>query len=237
MEKQKKEKEKDKEKEESKMLYLRAASIGDICRYACRFDFTSETLLLSKESGSNKLIALGERIDGTQIAYFSDTRENGNLILYEPATEDGEERVAFTSNTDLPNKQYINVMRADLSKFVPATGIDSKKVQLIKVENAADLVSAVIRKASSNERLASLYAFTLESERLLGAFDALDALSNDKPAFFFASAGSAKHGTFARYDYRSNVLDFSDRMEGHAYVYAKIINLAEPFPFLKKPAK
>ena len=232
MEEGKKKKDK-KEKEESKIFYLRASSPEDLCRYACKFDFTADTLILS----GSRLIAFGERIGETQIAYYAQTKEGGNVLLYEPASDESKERAAFTKSTDLPNKQYINVMRADLGKFVTASTIDAKEVQLIEVANPTDLVGAVIRNASHDERLAHVYSFASGSKRALGAFDVIAGLSNDRLAFFFAYIDSSKKGNFARYDYRNNVLDFVDVMEGHAYMYAKVINLAEPFPFLEKMKK
>lgn len=223
---------KQKEKEESRIYYLRAGSLEDVCRLACRFDFTSDTLLLHKSGSENRLISLGERIGETQIAYYASTNESGGIVLYEPATDSGKERMTFTSNTDLPGKYYINVMRADLSKFTSASSIDKKEVQVVKVETLEDLVGAVIRRASGEEKIAGIYAFNLGSRRAFGAFDVIGTLSNSKPVFFYAFGDSGKAGNFARYDYRNNILDFANAMEGHAYVYAKVINLAEPFPFL-----
>ena len=233
MEEGKKEKKSKKDKDESKILYLRAGSVEDLCRYACKFDFTSDTLLLS----NSRLIALGERVGETQIAYYAATGESGSVILYEPAGSETKERASFTTNTDLPNKQYINVMRVDLSKFATTNSIETKDIQLIAVEDPLDLVRAVIRNASHDERLAHVYSFGSGAKRDLGAFDVIGGLSNDRLAFFYAHTGSSKVGNFARYDYRNNVLDFADGMEGHAYMYAKVINLAEPFPFLTKTKK
>ncbi len=233
MEEGKKEKKEKKDKEESKLFYLRASSVEDLCRYACKFDFTSDTLLLA----GGRLIALGERVGETQIAYYSAVKESGSVIMYEPASEGSKERAAFTARTDLPNKQYISVMRADLGRFSTASTIDPKGVQLVNVHDPTDLVGAVIRNASHDERLAHLYAFGSGGDVTLAAFDVISALSNDRLAFFYVRAGRSKLGNFARYDYRSNVLDYVNTMEGHAYMYAKIINLAEPFPFLAKASK
>jgi hypothetical protein len=230
--KDKKKKEK-KEKEESKLFYLRAASIEDLCRYACKFDFTSDTLLLS----GGRLLALAERVDETQIAYYAPTKESGSVLLYEQASYGTKEKAEFTTRTDMPNKQYISVMRVDLSGFATTTTIDSKSVQPVKVEEPVDLIGAVIRNASHDERLAHVYSFSAGAKRALGAFDVIDGLSNSRIAFFYAYVDPSKHGNFARYDYRNNVLDFVDIMEGHAYMYAKVINLAEPFPFLPKTIK
>jgi hypothetical protein len=228
---------KDKEKEESKILYLRAESAEDICRLACKFDFTSDTLVLPTSEKSGRLIALGERVDETQIAYYAPVKGSGGIILYEPATSEHNERMSFTTNTDLPGKQYISVLRADLSGFSSAKTIEAKKIQLVRILEPADLVGAIIRKAASDEKIAHVYAFSSGNKKLLGAFEVLGSLSDDKPIFYYAETDGSKLGNFARYDYRANVLDFTGVMEGHAYMYAKVINLAEPFPFLEKTKK
>lgn len=154
-----------KEKEENKIFYLRASSIEDICRYVCKFDFSPETLILA----GNKLIAMGERVGETILAYYAITKESANIILYEPATANGKEKVAFTEKTDLANRYYINVMRADLSKFTTAKAFGKKEVQLIKVENPIDLISAAVKKASKDETIANVYSFADGGKTILAS--------------------------------------------------------------------
>ena len=51
-----------KEKEEkNKILYIRAASAEDLCRYACRFDFMSGTLIFQESKQGKLLVALAGR--------------------------------------------------------------------------------------------------------------------------------------------------------------------------------
>ena len=217
------------------IFYLRAESIEDIARRVCRFDYTTDTLLLTRTPSGNRLVTLGGRIKDTILAYYVSVKESGRIIRYVPGSEGVEEKAEFVPSMgpDTPNRYYLNVMRADLSGYSKAKGIDSKSVELIKVESALDLVSTVIKKTSKEETtLAHVYSFPFKGRRMLAAFDIVNALSNDKPAFFFTPVkGEAK--SFARYDYREDRLDFTDSVGEHAYLYAKVINLAEPFPFFK----
>ena len=102
----------------------------------------------------------------------------------------------------------------------------------VKVENPIDLVGAAIKKASGEEIVANIYAFESEGKKVIAAFDVLNSLSNDKPVFYYSILEKEKLGNFARYDYRNNSMDFSNSMGDHAYLYAKVINLTKPFPFL-----
>jgi len=226
---------KKKQKEEkSKLLYLKAASVEDICRYACRFDSLSGTLILEESNQGNKLIALGERIEEVQLAYFFPIKESGGMIAYEPAVEGAKDRMRFTTLSEPSNKYFINVMRIDLSGYEIAKGIDSKRVQMVRVKDVMDLIGAVIRKAAKEETIANVYSFVSAGKRVIAAFEVIDALASERPVFYYAFAESKSEGNFARFDYRNNSLDFTNTTGDHAYLYAKIINLSEPFPFFKK---
>jgi hypothetical protein len=226
---------KSKKEARGRILYLRASSIEDVARRACRFDYTSELLLLSKTPKGNELISFGGRIKDTAIAYYVGVKESGRLVRYAPASEDSPEKAEFVGSmkSDQPNRYYINVMRADLGGFARSKGIDSKSVELIRVESALDLASAVIKKTSKEDgTLAHMYSFPFKGKRVIAAFDVVNALSDDKPTVFFSEYDGEPKG-FARYDYKEDRLDFTDTVGEHAYLYAKVINLAEPFPFFK----
>ncbi len=220
-----------KEKEENKVIYLKTNSVEDICRRACNFDFTTETIILSKFDKGSRLVYFGEKAETTQIAYYASTTDTDGIIMYEPGSQDVQERAVFTSKTDLPNKYYIGILRADLGLFPVAEEIDEKEVHIIRVQTPIDLVGAAIKKASREENVATIYSFTSEGKNVLAAFNILDSLADDKLVFYYTVHDSEKVENFARYDYRNNTLDFSNVMENHAYMYAKIIHLSEPFPF------
>ncbi len=226
-----------KSKKEAKgsIFYLRAESIEDIARRACRFDYTSDLLLLAKSPKGNELVSFGGRIKDTILAYYVSVRESGRTIRYAPASGDAGEKAEFVRavEPDASNRYYINVMRADLSGFSRAKGIDSKAVEQIRVESALDLVSSVIKKTAKEEVLAHIYSFPFRGRKFLAAFDIVNSLSDDRPAFFFTALEGGTKG-FARYDYREDRLDFTDAVGEHAYMYAKVINLAEPFPFFSQ---
>ncbi|MGA3020774.1 MAG: hypothetical protein ABSD68_02390 [Candidatus Micrarchaeales archaeon] len=228
---------KKKEKGESKILYLNAESVEDLCRYVCRFDFASSTLILSESSKENRLIAIGERIGETQIAYYADVKGSGSTMVYEPAIEKGKDKVQFTEKTEMPNKYYINVIRLNLGTFATTKNVDKKKVQLIRVKNQIDLIAAAIRRSAKDEAMANIYSFISGKKQILAAFDVLESLSIEKPILYYAFAEAKIAGNFARYDYRNSVLDFTNTISEHAYLYAKIINLAEAFPFFKQANK
>ena len=221
-----------KKQEQGRLLYVRAASLEDVCRHACNFDFTAEPLVMYRHRSGKRLVALGEHIGDTQLAYYVNSGGDGPMLLYEPGNGETKERAHFVSNADQTGKHYINVVHADLSAYHEAKEPDKKGIVLINVEKPEDLVGAVARKSVRDESMACVYAFGAGTKTIV-AFNALGALADDKLTVYYSKLDPRPECNFARYDYRDNSLGFVRSMESHAYVYAKVINLAEPFPFLK----
>jgi hypothetical protein len=221
-----------KKQEQGRLLYVKAASLEDICRHACNFDFTAEPLIMYRHRSGNRLIALGEHIGDTQLAYYVESRGDGSILLYEPGNGETGESARFVGSADQTGKHYINVVHADLSAYRESAEPDKKGIVLINVEKPEDLVGAIARKSVRDESMACVYATGAGAKRIV-AFNALGALADDKLTVYYSRLGSKPEGNFARYDYKDNSLCFVRSMESHAYVYAKVINLAEPFPFLK----
>ena len=78
-----------KSKKEGKegIFYVRARSLGDVMRCACKFDYTSDPLLLCKTGKETRLIAMGSKIGDATLAYYVAVRGAKRLALYAPASE------------------------------------------------------------------------------------------------------------------------------------------------------
>ncbi len=221
-----------KKQEQGKLLYVKAVSLEDLCRHACNFDFTAEPLVMYKHKAGNRLVALGEHIGEAQLAYYVNTSADGSILMYELGYGNTGEHAGFVNSADQTGRNYINVVHADLGAYRETAEPDKKGIVLIKMERPEDLVGAVVRKSVRDESIACVYA-TGTGARTIVAFNALGALADDKLTVYYSRLDSKPDGNFARYDYKNNSLGFVKSMESHAYVYAKVINLAEPFPFLK----
>lgn len=223
---------KSKKEEKGGLLYVKAQSLADVLRCACRFDFNSDPLLLYKTKHDSKLIAIGSKVGESTLAYYFPVKATGRMALYTPASEGRAEIASFTDKTDPLGKYYLNVVKADLGELRISKGIDRKSVVLVRFDSMTDLVSIAIKKNAKEESLAQLYSFNYNGKQVVGGFEIVDGISEGKTSFCYAF-GKGKTNGFARYDYRESRVDFTDIMGEHAYMYAKVINLAEPYPFFK----
>lgn len=73
-----------KHKDRLTIVFVKAKSHEDICRYVYNFDFTSEPLLLEKAGKEFRLMALGEAINNKVIAYYTDIGRKAKLARYTP---------------------------------------------------------------------------------------------------------------------------------------------------------
>ena len=113
--------------------------------------------------------------------------------------------------------------------LIPDGEVDTRSITDVR---ASDLIGFAIKKAAKDESLSQLFSFDWKGRRVVGAFNLVDGLADGKTAFYYSFCEEKTLG-FARYDYREDRVDFSDSMGEHAYMYAKVVNLAEPFPFFK----
>lgn len=219
-------------KQERKLCYIEANSVEDICRCACKFDYSSDALLLSRKGDKFRLVALGEKIDNVTFAYYATIPKQGKVMMYAPASAGTKEKAEFVSSTDQPNKYYLNVIALSLDDLATTKKINKKMVEIVKVESAEELIRSAIMSSSKEEALAKVYLFSKGKSTMIGAFDIIDALRDGKPLFYCAPCKERGVMTFARYDYREAKLEFTDTVGEHSYLYARVINLKEPFPFL-----
>ncbi len=219
-----------------KMLFVKAQSIADLCRLVCTFDQAS---VLFFYKGKNALVALGERIGKIQLAYLAEAKKQGTIINYSlPASQRGES-VEFANRVEYPSQNMdncnINVLDIDFGSIPETDKISQKEVKSLKFGTLLDLAKALIRKSAKDEALPYLYSFELNGKNVFGSFDAIDELADDAPLFYYTEAQDDKSKTFLRYDYKEDKIEFTNSVDEHAYLYIKIIRLAEPFGFLAKP--
>lgn len=219
--------------EPSSILYIRAESLEDVCRYACKFDFGSDNLLLTHEKGSGRLMALGEHIGNSTLAYYVMVKKWKKTIRYVPAKGDERERAEFTdSSAQQPSGTFnINVIEADLSPLKGENKVTQRDIAFIRLGDPEDLIKATLKKGVEEETLTQIYSFTRKGKRYLATFEMFKELENERKLFYYSPFNNKTHARYARYSYSDNKLDFTDSIGEHSYMYAKLINLAEPFPF------
>jgi hypothetical protein len=221
---------KSKEKHEKSILYIKAASLNDLCRWVFDFDFTSRSLVYSK----GRLIALGESVGETTLAYYVNIEAESRLISYKfPSSAREPETAHFIRQADESNKNVINVIHMDLGWMKEAKKVEKDSISVIRMESPEDIFNATVKRAVREEAFMYAYSFVSGKKRYICGFDLLDELAGEKKTFYYAALSNTSTAGFVRYKYTDNTFEFTDTVEEHSYIYVKIINLAEPFQFFK----
>ena len=212
-----------------KILPIKAKSVLDIIRGACSFDTYSKDLLAFKKENKNFLYLLGEELDDTVIAYYVSTDKIGEFAIYSATTE-GEKLDFSNEYKEQFNAHYINILPLESLPFEERKG---EEPIMIKVGRYESLVKSLVKKAVEKEEIEKAYIFEKNSKYYIGVFDLLEELTDNKKSFYYAELKEYSESSFIRYNYSSDKIEFTKDFGEHSYLYIKLINLAEPFPFFK----
>lgn len=218
------------------LIYVRAASLDELCRFSCNFDFTADNLFLSRNGGKTTIIALAESIANATLAFYVEAEPKSNLIKYTmPMSEHQKEQSVFAQNAGEQPGHYINIIDVEMKKFKPAKGVKKNELNIVKMGDTSSIINAVIKRSVKNEFLMHLYSFNYKGNLVLCGFDLIDELIDETKTLYYSVSKIKEPTSFARYDYINNKVEFTNTIGEHSYMYTKIINLAEPFPFFKMP--
>ena len=216
------------------IVYVKLGSLDDLSRYVCNFDYTASSIISIKAKSGYTLMAFGEQVEGNTIAYNIDIKGNEKIISYTyPSSSSQSENSHFVNEIGALPNHYMNILEMDGKNLKKAAKI--KPIPTVMVQDPYAFITAVIRRGVASDSLAHIYSFSKGGKTIYCAFDIIEELS-EGPRTLYYSISNKKHGAgFARYKYTENKVDFATYMGEHSYMYAKIINLAEPFPFFKMP--
>lgn len=218
------------------MLYIKLKSLDDLCRYVCNFDYTNSSLMLTKEGSQQRLFAVGETVGDSTIAYYVNVTKPEQVISYTyPSYDNQSENSHFLEAPAHQQSHYMNIINIRRSGFKQSKLNAPKDLITIELEDSSDLIKAIIKRGVSSESIPQIYAFEYGKKTIMCGFDVIEELSDDVKILYYAVSSSTKRENFARYKYSENKVDFTDFLGEHSYMYAKIINLAEPYPFFKMP--
>ncbi len=226
---------KTKEKRGTKLLYVKANSVEDIARFAYNPESISKNLICSKHDSEIMLVALGEHIGDNIIAYYTDIKSEPMFVRYVLPTEFNEEKAVLIEHGAETDKNSIFVLRTDLTVFGEIKNVDSEDIMLLRVGHADDIVNAVAMKVAHEEHPGTLYVFEKAGKAYIAGFDLVDELSGDRKTFYYAPLKDMNRRGFIKYNYKDSTFVFSDSIDEHTYIYLKVLNLSEAFPFFKLP--
>ena len=212
-------------------VYVRAAAIEDLCRYVSRFDFTSDNLFASELEGKRVVMAIGEAFENKVICYYVPYEKRAELIEYMVPQVHGEKEAAVAvERIERQPAHYVNIIDVGLRDIIRKK-FGKGEVALLRAAGYEDIVRALVKRGIREEYITHIYSFAYKGFRVIGAFEIVEELQNGRKAFYYSVSTNNTDAAFARYSYIDNRVDFSKTFGEHNYMYVKIINLAEPFPF------
>ncbi len=223
-----------KQPKSNSIFYVKLASLNDLCRYVENFDYTASNIVSMKEKSGYYIMAFGEHLDGGIVAYYISTPSSEKMICYTYPSSSGQpENSHFVTEIGSHPNHYMNILEMDGKNM--QKGKKLKPISIVKVNSIDSMIIAVIRRGVSSESVPYIYSFVHGKTAIFCAFDIIEELAEGPRTLYYAIADAKPNANFARYKYTDNKVDFAEYMGEHSYMYAKIINLAEPFPFFKMP--
>jgi len=222
---------KNKEDEGKKITYVKVESLMDLARLAFGNDFTSRNLFCYQKGNRYRIVMIVEHIANSIIAYYADSDRKCKGILYE--SNDAGERAEISNADPGMEKGFIDVFEMDIGHLKEGS-VDKKSIRLIKTEGDS-LAKMAIKAAVHDDFIKHLYLFAYKGKQIIGGFDLVEELNDDIGNFYYAVLPKNEKGNFVAYDYKTGKIEFTENVRGYSYMYLKIINLAEPFPFFNVP--
>ncbi len=218
------------------LVFIKLGSLDDLSRYACNYDYTNAQLISFKSGSVYRIFAMGEEIGKSAIAYYISNPKSERTISYTyPSSASQKENSHFISAEKQEGSNAINIICIDSARICDAKLKEKEFPAIARLSSVHDLLTAALMQASGTETIPHIYSFTHKGRAILCAFDVIEGLSEENKILYYALPDKNQSGSFVRYKYSDNRIDFTEYMGEHSYMYAKIIHLAEPFPFFKMP--
>ncbi len=214
------------------LIPLRVLSLTDVARYAYNFDFTYDNIFLEEAVKPHYLYIFGERIGDKGVVYFTRTEEKPKGLLYKPPENSEGEEVKFVVLGAGQENKATSILRMELVEFQKPGKLKSPKLRSVRLGSAEDLIKLAIN-SGKGEGIRHLCSFRDGKETVLYGLDLVEGMHGEDTTLYYAKTAAQQPMSFARYDYKSGAVGFTDSVGDHAYLYLKIINLAEKPVFFK----
>ena len=176
-------------------------------------------------------MAIGEAFESKAICYYVPYEKRADLLEYRVPQAHGEKETAeAVDRIERQPSHYVNIIDIGLKDIIRKK-FGKVEVALLRAAGHEDIVRALVKRGMRDEYITHIYSFVHKGFRVVGAFDIVEELQNGRKAFYYSVSTNNIDAAFARYSYADNRVDFSKTFGEHNYMYVKIINLAEPFPF------
>ncbi len=212
--------------------YVRLASLGDLARSATNMSDEIRPIFAIREKGSYRLFVPGIKIDETRMVFYTESREIKDFLVYDPGSPYESEKCELrdTFATSIHEMKLIKIPIVELAN----NPYVEKKADIatinLKVKEPGNIVKGVIAK-SAGSGFGKVYCFGKDGKRYIGSFALIE--EDDRKVFCYAQLGVENVFSFFRYNYNEDKVDMVNSVGAQSFLYARIVNLTEPFPFFK----
>ncbi|MEM3841198.1 MAG: hypothetical protein QXN59_00675 [Candidatus Micrarchaeaceae archaeon] len=215
---------------EIKLTPIKLLSPLDLARYVSdSYLQNAPVMLIKNASGRYSIVAYGENLKKSRIAYYAELQSKPSYMAYRII--DGKEKLSFSADAALQEGiHFLRIVPIEMqyNKFSFSA---KPKVLSIYSNNAISLAKHIALRSSMNEMgTDKVYSFIKDGERFIGSFDVMP--EDDIQTFVYAKMHDTKIFNFFRYNYTADTIEETDALYNSSDVYVRVINLAEPFPFV-----
>ncbi len=208
--------------------FVKAASLLDLIRAAYQFTNGFCHIYAIRQEGHYRLVHFGERLGKGYLAIYSDVDRIMDYITYNPTENERFEMRDSIEDMDYQSARF-HIIRVEDALFSDGNKIESLNV--IKLSDHKSLVRLLADGVGVDDYVRTTYAFVSGDKRMVGTFEAVQ--DGETTTFVYAESDIPERGGgFFRYSYKDDRIDVVGSVLQNTDLYIKIVNLAEPLPFL-----
>ncbi len=215
--------------------FIEVASLNDFARLTCALERVALPIFRFRVKGEDILAAQLDLFKGTPILYYVKSRDTGSFIGYGSAA--GKEVVELSTATREAKNAYAPIISVEKIPKMFAKGFGEKEKKIDKyigmqVEDLTDICKVAFYKIAFEEPPLPFFTFPVDNEWVLGVFARLDEADEVAVFFHINLKNRPEHG-FTKYSsVNPEKTELTDLIDGHGYVYGKIIRLTEAHPMV-----
>ncbi len=231
--------EKGEKKEEKKgktsVHFVKVKALADFARALATFGEGTHAAYAVKDGQWYRIFALGLKIGDIRLAYYTESKAIGSMLVYQPGTTMGPESAEIKNITSPVSNQRgaQNMPIIELARNPYVDGGEKAKVKavMVRIKNCDAVIRGLITKSLENNTIGRVYCFKYGGKTYIGSFILLE--DDDDKMFCYAECPDGKEFSFFRYNYTTDKVEPTEVFGEHSYLYVRVINLAEPFNFFK----
>jgi hypothetical protein len=213
-------------------LFVEFGSFADMVRNAWGGSSGANPVYAVNRKDGFRFFAIGMKMEsGGRIIMYCDSDKCDNFIVYRIGMSQ-EEKIEFRPVLQMESSVGTYIMPVIMLKQNPFVEMKKKpEMRCIAAKDGTEVVKAVMGKSISGG-IGKVYSFKYNGKRYIGSFNVLIGV-DDIDIFSYAEAPTDKLFSFFRYNYTDGNMETTDTFGEHGFLYVKVVNLKEPFPFFK----